>query len=102
MTVRVPPSVPYCDILVQSPSSYSLDAAVTQGFSDTRKCTISYAAEVGGEVAELDCNVQVLPVPEDKNRLYYTVHHLRNDNRKAVVLNVTPVKSKRKSKILSF
>ena len=96
VSVRVEPSIPYCDILIQSPSSHSLDVAVTQGFSDPRKCTISYAAELGGEIAETECNVQVLSVPEDKNRLYYAVHHLRDGNRKTVVLNVTPVKSTRK------
>ena len=96
VSVRVEPTVPYCDILIRSPPSYNLDVAVTQGFSDPQKCTISYAAERGGEIAEMECNVQVLAVPEDRNRLYYAVHHLRDGNRKAVVLNVTPVKSTRK------
>ena len=50
VSVRVPPSVPYCDVLALSPPVYSFDVAVTQGFSDPGKCTISYAAQLGGEV----------------------------------------------------
>jgi len=101
-SVAMNPTQEYCNVLVKSPKDHIVDAAITRGRSDSSRCSVSNAAEVGAEVTEQSCENKVLTESQNSDRLYYSFTQPQPHRGSTLIAQFQPIKSKGAYELVSI